>query len=341
MADNLFARMFRHKCKNEREEKDVGHFLLLDDLSTSEQPRTPQIGEDDEFVDNIGKNEEFINLDGNFVDGANLYENVDGNGVSYMNQLFQILDETDNSFRAYTLRNGFAIKIQATHQRNQEKDLYGRLYVYKLSGKSVAAKSSKAKQCREALPKIKCKDITNLEWVHNYSHVSPIKMNLVQRERHMNTATRSLIKTLYGSGVRNCQVMNFIGNPHRGNDKVGFGAQHVRNVKIDERKKMFGISDSQAGLDLLHSLNKESGSKYFIRTEIDEENHLKCLEWIDPTCLMAYQNFGDVVAFDTTYRTNRYVMPFVHFTGVNHHYQSVIFGYALMRDEHTTNVRYI
>ncbi|XP_074342865.1 protein FAR1-RELATED SEQUENCE 5-like [Apium graveolens] len=56
---------------------------------------------------------------------------------------------------------------------------------------------------------------------------------------------------------------------------------------------------------------------------------------------MAYQNFGDVMAFDTTYRTNRYAMPFFPFIGVNHHYQSVIFGFALMRDEHASNFEWI
>ncbi|XP_074347082.1 protein FAR1-RELATED SEQUENCE 5-like [Apium graveolens] len=104
---------------------------------------------------------------------------------------------------------------------------------------------------------------------------------------------------------------------------------------------MFDISDAQAGLDLLHRLNEESGSKYFIRTEVDEENCLKCLVWIDLRCLMAYQNFGDVVPFDTTYRTNRYVMPFVPCTGVNHHSRSVIFGFALMWDEHASIFQWI
>ncbi|XP_074378098.1 protein FAR1-RELATED SEQUENCE 5-like [Apium graveolens] len=135
--------------------------------------------------------------------------------------------------------------------------------------------------------------------------------------------------------------MNVIGNIHGGNDKVGFNFQHVRNVLKDERKERFEISDAQAGLDLLHRLNEESGSKYFIRTEVDEENQLKCLVWIDPRCIMAYQNFGDVMAFDTTYRTNRYAMPFVPFTGVNHHYQSVIFGFALMMDEHASTFEWI
>ncbi|XP_074353414.1 protein FAR1-RELATED SEQUENCE 5-like [Apium graveolens] len=108
-------------------------------------------------------------------------------------------------------------------------------------------------------------------------------MNSVQRERHVNTATRSLIRTLYDSGIRNCQVMNVIGNIHGDNDKVGFNVQHVRNVIRDERKKRFDISDAQA----------------------------------------------------------RYAMPFVPFTEVNHHYQSVIFGFALMRDKHASTFKWI
>ncbi|KAL8105476.1 hypothetical protein AgCh_029316 [Apium graveolens] len=318
--------------------------------NSSKEPKTPVYVEDDDFVD---RNEEFINLDDDLVDvedesdgnevenevendsdnvegededdnveDANLYENVDGGGVPYLNQNFQSVDEAGHFFRAYALRNGFAIKIQASH-RNKDNEIYGRLYVCRLYGKSVVAESSQNKRRREVLPKSEC------------------KMNLVQRERHVNTATRSLIKTLYGSGVRNCQVMNVIGNIHGGNDKVGFNVQHVRNVLRDERKKRFEISDAQAGLDLLHMLNEESGSKYFIRTEVDEENRLKCLVWIDPRCIMAYQNFGDVMAFDTTYRTNRYAMPFVPFTGVNHHYQSGIFGFALMRDEHALTFEWI
>ncbi|XP_074352010.1 protein FAR1-RELATED SEQUENCE 5-like [Apium graveolens] len=238
-------------------------------------------------------------------------------GVPYLNQIFQSVDKAGHFFRAYALQNEFAIKIQASH-RNKDNEIYGRLYVCRLYGKSVVAESSKNKRRREVLPKIERK-------VRIY----------------VNTVTRSLIKTLYGSGVHNCQVMNVIGNIHGGNDKVGFNVQHVRNVLRDERKKKFEIGDVQARLDLLHRLNEESGSKYFIRTEVDEENRLNFLVWIDPRCIMAYQNFGDVVAFDTTYRTNRYAMPFIPFIGVNHYYQLVIFGYTLMRDKHASTFDWI
>ncbi|KAL8122014.1 hypothetical protein AgCh_018662 [Apium graveolens] len=46
-------------------------------LCTSEESRTPVFVEDDEFVDNIGKNEEFINLDDDLVDVEDEDDNVD------------------------------------------------------------------------------------------------------------------------------------------------------------------------------------------------------------------------------------------------------------------------
>ncbi|KAL8087896.1 hypothetical protein AgCh_037874 [Apium graveolens] len=143
----------------------------------------PIFVEDDEFVDNIEKNEEFINLDDVLVDvededdnvedenelendyvededdnveDTNMFENVCGGGVPYMNQIFQSLDKAGHFFRAYALINGFAIKIQATH-RNKENEIYGRLYVCRLSKKSVAAESSKNKRRREVLPNSECK----------------------------------------------------------------------------------------------------------------------------------------------------------------------------------------
>jgi hypothetical protein len=50
---------------------------------------------------------------------------------------------------------------------------------------------------------------------------------------------------------------------------------------------------------------------------------------------MQYKYFGDVVTFDTTYRTNLYDMPFGLFVGVNNHFQSIILGGVVLRDEQT------
>lgn len=76
---------------------------------------------------------------------------------------------------------------------------------------------------------------------------------------------------------------------------------------------------------------KNSG--FFYAFQMDVEGQLANCFWVDSRSRMAYKYFGDVVTFDPTYLTNRYKMPFVPFTGVNHHQQSILFGCALLWDE--------
>ncbi|RYQ91763.1 protein FAR1-RELATED SEQUENCE 5-like [Arachis ipaensis] len=46
-----------------------------------------------------------------------------------------------------------------------------------------------------------------------------------------------------------------------------------------------------------------------------------------------YQVFGDVLAFDSTYRSNKYKKPLVVFSGLNRQKQTSILGFALLEDE--------
>ena len=47
--------------------------------------------------------------------------------------------------------------------------------------------------------------------------------------------------------------------------------------------------------------------------------------WRDGRSMIDYNSFGDVICFDTTYRTNKYNMICAPFVGVNHHWKNVIF----------------
>ncbi|RYR34820.1 hypothetical protein Ahy_A10g049871 [Arachis hypogaea] len=56
-------------------------------------------------------------------------------------------------------------------------------------------------------------------------------------------------------------------------------------------------------------------------------------EFVDARSRTAYQYFGDIISFDTTYNTNRYNLVFGSFMSVNHHGQSTLLGCALMKNE--------
>lgn len=57
------------------------------------------------------------------------------------------------------------------------------------------------------------------------------------------------------------------------------------------------------------------------------------LFWSDPQSQMDYDAFGDVVIFDSTYRVNRYNLPFVPFIGVDNHRSTMVFGCGIISDE--------
>ncbi|XP_024310904.1 protein FAR1-RELATED SEQUENCE 5-like isoform X2 [Brachypodium distachyon] len=69
------------------------------------------------------------------------------------------------------------------------------------------------------------------------------------------------------------------------------------------------------------------------RIRLDTDSRVKSVIWCSGKNRTDYAYFGDVVTFDTTYRTNLYNMPFGLFVGVNEHFQSTIFGGVLLRDE--------
>ena len=92
---------------------------------------------------------------------------------------------------------------------------------------------------------------------------------------------------------------------------------------IDDVKKLLGFFAEM----------KVENNEFFFDFQIDEFGRIKNIFWANASCRGAYQDFGDAMTFDTTYKTDQYLMPLGVFVGVNNHLQSTIFACALVRDE--------
>ena len=55
--------------------------------------------------------------------------------------------------------------------------------------------------------------------------------------------------------------------------------------------------------------------------------------WCDSQSRHDYEDFGDVLVFDNTYKMNRYSMPFIPLVGLNNHRKTTVFGCAIVSDE--------
>ncbi|XP_073363251.1 protein FAR-RED IMPAIRED RESPONSE 1-like [Aegilops tauschii subsp. strangulata] len=85
------------------------------------------------------------------------------------------------------------------------------------------------------------------------------------------------------------------------------------------------------------AINRE----FFCDMQLDESDRVKNIFWVNASCRGAYQDFGDCVMFDTTYKTNKYQMPLGVFVGTNNHLQTTFFGFALIRDEDADSFRWL
>ena len=79
----------------------------------------------------------------------------------------------------------------------------------------------------------------------------------------------------------------------------------------------------------------------FVKYTIDSGGRLENLFWCDGSSHLDYEVFGDVLAFDTTYRRNKYNKPLVIFSGVNHHNLIVVFACALLVDETVDTYKWV
>ena len=266
--------------------------------------------------------------------------------------IFDTLEKAEEFYRNYGRSIGFEVIIRTTHKHSRSNVISSRLYICRKGGRLSSKVSNvkddiKGKRTRDVISRTSCNarmcvvhqvkfdkwKVTLVELEHNHVMVTSDKVQFMQRSRNIGPITRSLIELLSKSGIETPKVMNVLSETCGGVENLGFCSQDIRNVIRDIRRRVFDFGDAECGLILLQELKENSLGKFFYRVDLDEENRVRGLVWVDPRSINAYKNFGDVVTFDSTYRTNRYCMPFIPITGVNHHYQNILFGFALIRDE--------
>ncbi|VFQ77329.1 unnamed protein product [Cuscuta campestris] len=116
-----------------------------------------------------------------------------------------------------------------------------------------------------------------------------------------------------------------------GYSSVGATAVDFKNFKRDLKAYIAG-GDAQMVIDKLFR-KSEVCPGFRFDYEVDEYDQLSRLFWCDVAARKSYSLFGDVVSFDATYTTNRYMMIFAPFTGVDNHKMCVTFGFGLLSSE--------
>uniref|UniRef100_A0A453IZ54 FAR1 domain-containing protein n=2 Tax=Aegilops tauschii subsp. strangulata TaxID=200361 RepID=A0A453IZ54_AEGTS len=156
--------------------------------------------------------------------------------------------------------------------------------------------------------------------------------------RHIDTYTRDLVKQLRQNNVNLGKVYTIIGSLFGRMENVPFTKRCLRTF-CGKLSKEQADDDVRKTMDAFSELGSNDPEFSYV-VEVDKESKIKTLLWTNGRSKMQYHNFGDVITFDTTYKTNLYDMPFGLFMGVQS-FQSIIMGGVMMREEPIESFKWV
>ncbi|XP_056688444.1 protein FAR1-RELATED SEQUENCE 8-like [Spinacia oleracea] len=174
--------------------------------------------------------------------------------------------------------------------------------------------------------------------VHENHHPTPSKSRTIACFRKgfikENPHVVSQMKVCSKSGMSVAQTFNLMATQRNGKALMPFSQKDINDVVAKERKARMKGGDANAMYEYFKMMKEDNPNFYFIYRQAPD-GRLQDVLWVDARSRAAYEEFGDVVCFDTTYLTNQYKMPFANFVGVNHHGQSILLGCALVSHENS------
>ncbi|XP_025664556.2 protein FAR1-RELATED SEQUENCE 9-like [Arachis hypogaea] len=141
-------------------------------------------------------------------------------------------------------------------------------------------------------------------------------------------------------GVPTSKILGYMAGQSGGYSLMGFTKKDAYNY-INKAKRA-KIIDGDANAAVVYLEGKAGADPMSMaRYNLTKDNMLGNMFWADGGSRVDYQYFGDVLAFDSTYKKNKYQRPLVIFSGVNNHKQTTIFGFGLVLDESVGSYKWL
>jgi hypothetical protein len=267
------------------------------------------------------------------IDGV---ENVD---EPKQGMVFNSLDELALHYRKYGKQQGFGVV-----QKNKRKNTSGHTCYITLScarqgtrkassSKPVQTTRTGCKACLNARLVDTKWYVTNVSAKHNHD-LSPGKARYFRCNKNLDSTAKRKLLINDRAGISMSKSYNSLAVEAGGYEHLEFGEKDCRNFIAKSRHLRLGTGGAGALCDYFKRMQAINNNFYFA-IDFDDDCRLRNVFWADARSRVSYEDFGDVVTFDTTYLTNRYEMPFAPFVGVNHHGQPILLGAALISSEDT------
>ncbi|XP_059658493.1 protein FAR1-RELATED SEQUENCE 5-like [Cornus florida] len=156
--------------------------------------------------------------------------------------------------------------------------------------------------------------------------------HMMPSQRRISSVQAIDVELVSDSGVPACNAYELMGRQTGGKESVGHLKVDLKNYLRTRRQKEFLYGKAVWLVNYFKTRGCEDPS-FFYSLQLDTEQMITNIFWLDCKMIIDYSQFGDVISFDTTYKVVHDNRPFAIFLGMNHHRETVMFGAALMYDE--------
>ncbi|KAM0836786.1 hypothetical protein ACQ4PT_062066 [Festuca glaucescens] len=168
--------------------------------------------------------------------------------------------------------------------------------------------------------------VISLHLEHNHELSPPQETKFLRSHKSMTEDEQLFIRTFASVKLPPRKIMSIM-SYLRGGD-VPYTKKHVSNVQTAIRNEC-KLNDMTHVLDYFHK-RKEDDPRFYYNFKLGAGKKVLSLFWSDGNSRRMYELYGDCVSFDTTYKTNRYNLPFAPFVGVTGHGHTCLFACAII-----------
>lgn len=247
-------------------------------------------------------------------------------------------------YNRYALRMGFSVRKHK--KRYKDGTFHQREFVCAKEGFSELENPHEVKKFNRLDARTGCKarviftriddawEISALNITHNHELASKEEIFNLRSGRRITSVQGNVLRPMVDSGINPIKSYSFLAKEAGGINNLGFTKRDCHNYLHTMRKEMIEAGDGQSIINHFKCKQAED-PMFFYSIQIDQYSRMSNVFWRDGRSKFDYDYFGDVVIFDTRYRTNQYNLICAPFVGVNHHSKNVLFGCAFLVDETT------
>ncbi|XVE81267.1 hypothetical protein DITRI_Ditri15bG0049900 [Diplodiscus trichospermus] len=278
--------------------------------------------------------------------------------MPYVGQIFKSDDDAFEYYSNFARKNGFSIR-KARSTESQNLGIYRRDFVCYRSGFNQPRKKANVEHPRDR-KSVRCgcdaklyltKEIVNgvTQWyvsqfsnVHNHELLEDDQVRLLPAYRKIQEADQERILLLSKAGFpvnRIVKVLELEKGVQPG--QLPFIEKDVRNFvrtckkTVQENDALLTEKRENDTLELLEACKAmaERDADFVYDYTTDENNKVENISWSYADSVRAYTVFGDVVTFDTTYRSITYGLLLGVWFGIDNHGKPIFLGCVLLQDE--------